>query len=133
MVGTARSRGCITCIRRKVRCGRSKPAKIILQTLNRRIDETKPYCNRCNTARITCEGYNRDPRWVDERPRLERAYVRGQSSAPSSAVGLAQSSSVQPPIIHPDIPISTSRIPSLNPSCIASEDVGLTSLVSLRF
>lgn len=38
--------GCLTCLRRRVKC-----------------DETKPFCARCRTGNFTCEGY-RPPRRV---------------------------------------------------------------------
>ncbi|KAM3074589.1 hypothetical protein ACMFMG_008018 [Clarireedia jacksonii] len=55
MVGVAkRSRGCLTCRRRRVRC-----------------DETRPVCERCTKSHMECEGYEKSFKFVDERSRAE--------------------------------------------------------------
>ncbi|KAH8656685.1 hypothetical protein BGZ60DRAFT_532268 [Tricladium varicosporioides] len=49
MVGVAgKSKGCHTCIKRRVKC-----------------DETKPICKRCTKAGYTCAGYNRPLRFLN--------------------------------------------------------------------
>ncbi|KAH6676385.1 hypothetical protein B0J14DRAFT_651807 [Halenospora varia] len=56
MVGVGgRSGGCHTCRRRRVKC-----------------DETHPKCERCTKAKIPCEGYARDLKFVDEKGRAQK-------------------------------------------------------------
>ncbi|KAJ5183399.1 hypothetical protein N7492_001015 [Penicillium capsulatum] len=43
MVGVPRSKGCLTCIQRRVKC-----------------DEARPHCQRCQTRGTPCLGYTRD-------------------------------------------------------------------------
>lgn len=83
MVGTNRSKGCKTCIRRKVRCGAEKPI-----------------CFRCITARIPCEGYVRDFRWIDDKHSTSRRTSRDKSSSTS-----ASSQSPQKGLIGPQTEI----------------------------
>ncbi|KZF19234.1 hypothetical protein L228DRAFT_286088 [Xylona heveae TC161] len=65
MVGRpGRSKGCLTCRRRHLKC-----------------DETRPTCRRCEKAQINCDGY-REANFIDERPRLERK--AGRSNSPES-------------------------------------------------
>jgi hypothetical protein len=47
--------GCHTCRRRRVKC-----------------DETHPKCTRCTKAKITCEGYTREIKFVDEKGRAQK-------------------------------------------------------------
>ncbi|TVY85428.1 Uncharacterized protein LSUE1_G000474 [Lachnellula suecica] len=47
--------GCHTCRRRRVKC-----------------DETHPACKRCAKAKIICEGYARDLKFVDEKGRAQK-------------------------------------------------------------
>ena len=51
-----RSKGCVTCKARRVKC-----------------DEGLPLCQRCNKVGITCGGYQLTNRFVDERPRIQRS------------------------------------------------------------
>ncbi|TVY47417.1 Uncharacterized protein LOCC1_G004412 [Lachnellula occidentalis] len=64
MVGVGgRSGGCHTCRRRRVKC-----------------DETHPVCERCTKAKIDCEGYARDLKFVDEKGRAQkRVQVKRQA------------------------------------------------------
>ncbi|CAG8959955.1 hypothetical protein HYFRA_00012672 [Hymenoscyphus fraxineus] len=64
MVGVGgRSGGCHTCRRRRVKC-----------------DEVHPKCNRCAKAKIPCEGYDRDLKFVDEKARAQkRVQVKRQA------------------------------------------------------
>ncbi|KAF4624353.1 hypothetical protein G7Y89_g13819 [Cudoniella acicularis] len=56
MVGVGgRSGGCHTCRRRRVKC-----------------DENHPKCQRCAKAKIPCEGYARDLKFVDEKGRAQK-------------------------------------------------------------
>ncbi|KAF8855638.1 hypothetical protein BDZ45DRAFT_692411 [Acephala macrosclerotiorum] len=50
--GSARSTGCNTCLRRRVKC-----------------DERRPACERCQKSGYECKGYVRQHRFVDEVPR----------------------------------------------------------------
>ena len=49
----ARSKGCVTCKAKRVKC-----------------DEGRPTCNRCHKAGITCKGYPLII--IDEKPRIDR-------------------------------------------------------------
>lgn len=64
MVGVGgRSGGCHTCRRRRVKC-----------------DEVHPTCERCAKAKIKCEGYARDLKFVDEKGRAQkRVQVKRQA------------------------------------------------------
>ncbi|PVH85150.1 hypothetical protein DL98DRAFT_651045 [Cadophora sp. DSE1049] len=53
--GSGKSGGCRTCKRRRLKC-----------------DERKPTCERCEKARVLCEGYVPEHRFVDENARMER-------------------------------------------------------------
>ncbi|KAG9237412.1 hypothetical protein BJ875DRAFT_156669 [Amylocarpus encephaloides] len=56
MVGVGgRSGGCHTCRRRRVKC-----------------DEARPKCDRCVKAKVPCEGYARDLKFVDEKGRAQK-------------------------------------------------------------
>ncbi len=55
MVGIPRSRGCLLCIRRRVRC-----------------DEGRPGCARCVTYGTECPGYGRSAKFVDGKHQVRR-------------------------------------------------------------
>ena len=67
-----RSRGCLTCRRRRVKCGKKlivvqyQLAKVTDQTQ----DEVHPYCQRCLKAGILCTSYNEHDHFVDETKRF---------------------------------------------------------------
>ncbi|CAK7266016.1 hypothetical protein SEPCBS119000_001806 [Sporothrix epigloea] len=58
MVGVPRSRGCLLCVRRRVRC-----------------DEGRPGCAKCATYRVECPGYDRSLKFVTGKHQVRR---RGQ-------------------------------------------------------
>jgi len=92
MVATGHSKGCGTCRRRKVKCGRLgihidqdwvllKPAKLVA-------DEQKPHCQRCQRARIVCEGYAKVFKWIDEGKLLNLVSTMASNSSQQAQVYL---------------------------------------------
>ena len=69
-----RSNGCVTCRKRKVKCGKSPYRRLRRFKLKQRKDETKPTCIRCSKATYTCKGY--DQPWLDEAPFIALAHQR---------------------------------------------------------
>jgi hypothetical protein len=68
MVGVpGRSKGCITCRQRKVKC-----------------DEKRPLCERCQASWVPCEGYSRETVFVDESTRLRLSSEQSQQAVSSS-------------------------------------------------
>lgn len=63
----ARSKGCISCKARRVKC-----------------DEAHPHCQRCQKAGLACKGY--EPlKWVDERERVRQLLVSAREQAENYA------------------------------------------------
>ena len=85
------------------------------------IDETHPYCVRCQKSKICCEGYNPRLRYVDERPRIERAKERvrtretqwhdciGPTPVHSSNVLIPRESGMFLPTVPPSINLHAQR------------------------
>jgi len=69
-----RSNGCITCRKRKVKCGTPCPPGGWQHGLIRSTDESKPTCIRCSKATYTCKGY--DQPWLNEAPYIALARQR---------------------------------------------------------
>ena len=119
--GTARpkrSRGCDTCLRRKVRCGENHA--VIDRHWNTRLecmpltpfafaDESRPTCGRCHKAGIPCAGYERTARFVDERRRVMAALSR------DSKQKAQWSMSTESPAIRSSIPVVTETMASPTP------------------
>ncbi|KAF4449084.1 hypothetical protein F53441_7596 [Fusarium austroafricanum] len=76
MVGVpGRSKGCITCRKRKKGC-----------------DKKIPFCGQCLALGIQCQGYDRPPIWLNSEGSTQIFYTKSQSpSAPQSAVVLHDS------------------------------------------
>lgn len=55
-----RSKGCHTCRKRRIKCGRSiSPCRLRTTIVEVCLDERKPSCQRCSKAGYTCAGYER--------------------------------------------------------------------------
>ncbi|KAL1964150.1 hypothetical protein VTN77DRAFT_7238 [Rasamsonia byssochlamydoides] len=57
MVGVPRSKGCLTCLRRRVKC-----------------DELRPECSQCLKYGVSCPGYSRSMKFQDEGPLLRKRF-----------------------------------------------------------
>ncbi|KJR87879.1 uncharacterized protein SPSK_07234 [Sporothrix schenckii 1099-18] len=73
MVGVPRSRGCLLCVRRRVRC-----------------DEGHPGCAKCATYGVDCPGYDRSLKFVSGKHQVRR---RGQSGRERAAAATERSDS----------------------------------------
>lgn len=72
-----RSRGCITCRRRKIRC-----------------DQHQPTCQNCAFSGITCDGYEEPTTFINDDPRLRTANLANRTrSKPRKSSPSAESSS----------------------------------------
>ena len=71
-----RSNGCITCRKRKVKCGTFRLFATVteISVLIGSPDETKPACIRCIKATYICRGY--DQPWFNEAPYVALAHQR---------------------------------------------------------
>ena len=54
-----RSRGCITCVSRKTRCGALQPSLLIRAAANSCVDGRRPACEACEKRKKICGGYRR--------------------------------------------------------------------------
>ncbi|CAK7563223.1 MAG: hypothetical protein SEPTF4163_001086 [Sporothrix epigloea] len=72
MVGVPRSRGCLLCVRRRVRC-----------------DEGRPGCAKCATYRVECPGYDRSLKFVTGKHQVRKRGQGRDQSDPSSSEGSA--------------------------------------------
>ena len=59
MVGVPRSKGCRTCVQRRIKC-----------------DQTRPSCQRCQKRGLTCPGYGPAVKFQDETTRLRQHYEK---------------------------------------------------------
>jgi hypothetical protein len=57
----ARSKGCRTCVSRRVRC-----------------DLTRPHCTRCARSNRMCQGYKQDLLFIDENTRIKQSLRRNE-------------------------------------------------------
>jgi len=96
-----RSSGCRTCVRRRVKC-----------------DETRPFCERCQKARVPCPGFRVTFVFVDETDETARTLDRFRGSVDDS--GRSSSASKSTPLD----PGSGSKL------SIPSEDVHITYLLA---
>lgn len=89
-----RSKGCVTCIQRRVKCGESRSAFLIVRgviaftthvasglILSGFLDQSRPICGRCSRGKFTCLGY-RDTLFIDGGAQFQqRANVQLTSAA----------------------------------------------------
>ena len=61
MVGVPRSKGCKTCVQRRIKC-----------------DQTRPNCERCVKRGLECPGYGVTVKFQDEGPRLKQHFDKKQ-------------------------------------------------------
>lgn len=61
MVGVPRSKGCKTCVQRRIKC-----------------DQTRPNCERCIKRGLDCPGYGVTVKFQDEGPRLKQHFDKKQ-------------------------------------------------------
>lgn len=107
-----RSKGCGTCRRRRVKCG--KFSSMFINDINDvdyfylhlavspfdshfsfsfLSDEGRPHCQRCEKAGITCSGYAQHAHFVDETARFKNDEPRSESRSPSQSPKQSQSQS----------------------------------------
>lgn len=67
MVGVPRSKGCLLCRKRRIRC-----------------DQDRPHCSQCRKYGAVCPGYKRSLKFQDEGPRLQERYHIMSPSADGS-------------------------------------------------
>ncbi|CAK7272489.1 hypothetical protein SEPCBS57363_005155 [Sporothrix epigloea] len=72
MVGVPRSRGCLLCVRRRVRC-----------------DEGRPGCAKCATYRVECPGYDRSLKFVAGKHQVRKRGQGRDRRDPSASEGSA--------------------------------------------
>lgn len=81
MVGVPRSKGCLICVKQRVKVSVWK-YNLVNTWLSKhfKCDQTKPSCHRCTRLGLQCPGYSKQPKFVYEIPRAENAKDVGQGS-----------------------------------------------------
>lgn len=89
MVGVPKSKGCQTCLRRRVkvrpRSGKIQPENIPL-TLGSQCDMLRPGCTQCQRYGVHCPGYTRSRKFMDEGPNLEQRFGQTRSLERSNSI-----------------------------------------------
>lgn len=106
----ARSKGCISCKARRVKC-----------------DETHPICQRCQKAGIECKGYASPIEFIDETSRVKRA-VAIASSQQASLSSMRSSTSTLYHTSHIPQLSENTRVPSEMPLAAFKHSIYLSYL-----
>lgn len=100
MVGVPSSKGCLLCVRRRVRC-----------------DQVQPHCGNCLRHRASCPGYDRSLKFVTGKHKVKarRSRLAGESSSTASSSPRTDSSD-----IHVETPALTIASPTATHAAAAA-------------